>query len=379
MEEQRLRQRESEPKLHDYSWNEDRYLRWADLQKLFEKAPRVRRFNDMPWEQIQQALVKTYAGAEAPERVLSLKRAPILSVGARIQVIQPGGRSGNHRHFGEAVFYILEGKGHEVHDGKRYDWEAGDVVCVPTYCFHQHFVDSEGPATIFFCGRGCLAQSLNLGGMEQVELQADFKLPADAELLKDAQGRTTGYRRKDGVEIPLHWSSVSKEVMERKAKAARAPLKIETTYDQYIQQYWDESRWRETCPHVLKAKELPWENSRQGRQKYVVHPQIPFGLRTFDAFLQEIPPGGWSGKHCHVGEEVQFIIDGEGYSVLDGVRYDWGKWDVVCIPVMTTHQHFNSDSKRSALFISLQSRMYSFIGHGGVEHLEDASTYQAQK
>ena len=48
-----------------------------------------------------------------------------------------------------AVFYILDGKGHDVHDGVRYDWEAGDVCIVDNGCVHQHFNDDpDRPAHI---------------------------------------------------------------------------------------------------------------------------------------------------------------------------------------------------------------------------------------
>ncbi len=56
-------------------------------------------------------------------------------------VIAPGGKSDKHGHMNEAMFYILDGKGHEIHDGVRYDWEAGDVVVVENSCVHQHFND----------------------------------------------------------------------------------------------------------------------------------------------------------------------------------------------------------------------------------------------
>lgn len=56
-------------------------------------------------------------------------------------IMGPGGRSVKHGHMNEAVFYILDGKGHEIHDGKRYDWEAGDLVVVENACVHQHFND----------------------------------------------------------------------------------------------------------------------------------------------------------------------------------------------------------------------------------------------
>ena len=53
----------------------------------------------------------------------------------------PGGRTQKHGHVNEAAFYILDGVGHEIHDGIRYDWKAGDVAIVHNNCVHQHFND----------------------------------------------------------------------------------------------------------------------------------------------------------------------------------------------------------------------------------------------
>jgi gentisate 1,2-dioxygenase len=55
----------------------------------------------------------------------------------------PGGKSQKHGHVNEAAFYILDGAGYEIHDNKRYDWEAGDIAIVHNNCVHQHFNASE--------------------------------------------------------------------------------------------------------------------------------------------------------------------------------------------------------------------------------------------
>ncbi len=61
-----------------------------------------------------------------------------------IAEIAPGQATGKHRHFNEAMIYVLQGKGHSIIDGERYDWEEGDVISVPLYSWHQHFNDGEG-------------------------------------------------------------------------------------------------------------------------------------------------------------------------------------------------------------------------------------------
>lgn len=62
---------------------------------------------------------------------------------AHMVVVTPGGKSQKHGHVNEAIFYILDGEGYDVHDGKRYDWKAGDVCIVHNACVHQHFNSSE--------------------------------------------------------------------------------------------------------------------------------------------------------------------------------------------------------------------------------------------
>ena len=64
-----------------------------------------------------------------------------------IEEYGPGARSQKHGHVNEAAFYILDGTGYEIHDGIRYDWQAGDVAIVHMNCVHQHFnADPAKPA-----------------------------------------------------------------------------------------------------------------------------------------------------------------------------------------------------------------------------------------
>lgn len=66
-----------------------------------------------------------------------------------IDAYAPGAKTQRHAHMNSAVFYILEGRGYDVHDGRRHDWEAGDVCIVENACVHQHFnADPEKPAKV---------------------------------------------------------------------------------------------------------------------------------------------------------------------------------------------------------------------------------------
>lgn len=65
------------------------------------------------------------------------------SIFTHLTVLSPGGKSQKHGHANEAVFYILDGEGYDVHDGKRSDWKAGDIAIVPNNTVHQHFNKSK--------------------------------------------------------------------------------------------------------------------------------------------------------------------------------------------------------------------------------------------
>jgi mannose-6-phosphate isomerase-like protein (cupin superfamily) len=64
------------------------------------------------------------------------------SIECHIENYAPNGVAQKHGHMNSAVLYILKGKGHDVHEGRRFDWEAGDAMIVENACVHQHFNDS---------------------------------------------------------------------------------------------------------------------------------------------------------------------------------------------------------------------------------------------
>ncbi len=64
-------------------------------------------------------------------------------------VISPGKAQSKHRHPGEAILYIVDGEGHSVIDGRRYEWRTGDAMLVNHWSWHQHFNASrERPCTV---------------------------------------------------------------------------------------------------------------------------------------------------------------------------------------------------------------------------------------
>jgi len=53
--------------------------------------------------------------------------------------LAPGKYQSRHRHGGEAWLYVISGTGYSMIDDVRHDWEAGDLIVVDHWAWHQHF------------------------------------------------------------------------------------------------------------------------------------------------------------------------------------------------------------------------------------------------
>lgn len=109
---------------------------------------------------------------------------------------------------------------------------------------------------------------------------------------------------------------------------------------------------------VVKRGRLPVEVNEQGMMRWYMHPSITHTvLSTLLFFEQEIPPGSRSGRLRFQGGQVIFIVEGRGYTLLDGVRYDWAAGDVINLPLRKQGivvQHFNADPERPARFVATE-------------------------
>ena len=355
LERERVREKEAEPIEYDTAI-QDNIRHHKSTKEILAALPHTIHFEDRPWTQSVSCTHK-YMDQRAHTVPASEWLAPFYTMNAWHELLRPGHYMGTHRHINEAIFYIMEGGGWEIHDGVRWDWEAGDILCVPSYCIHTHFGDPVVGARFFATAQRSV-EFIGLGGTEQLEIHPNYReLSVDEQKLMGAD------------------EELQKVMAERLAYPA---LQGEpgNTYDEYMNKLTSEVQWRQGCTHVVKGSQMTWEDTQFGRIKYLVHPSIPTGLLTYEAWLQELPPGGKSGVHRHMGEELHMIVDGEGYDLHDGIQTDWTTHDVVYIPHNVTHQHVNTDPYKPALTYHVQSRLFDFIGHGGIEHLEDAPGYK---
>ena len=67
-----------------------------------------------------------------------------------IQMLPPGERLRAHRHTGSAVYYVVQGTGETIIDGRRFRWGKGDILTLPSWALHEHANPStREPAVLF--------------------------------------------------------------------------------------------------------------------------------------------------------------------------------------------------------------------------------------
>jgi gentisate 1,2-dioxygenase len=106
---------------------------YSNLYQALLEQPRVYSSRDVPWKGGPQLFGKHVVSPQAA--------AVTQSIETHIEVYAPGAYGQKHGHLNSAVFYVLKGRGHDIHDGNRIDWKAGDAMIVENGCVHQHFND----------------------------------------------------------------------------------------------------------------------------------------------------------------------------------------------------------------------------------------------
>jgi mannose-6-phosphate isomerase-like protein (cupin superfamily) len=108
---------------------------YGDLVSELLDQPRVYSSTDWKWKGGPQNFGKKIINPQVVKVAQSVE--------AHIDAFAPGGHGQNHGHMNSAVFYVLKGRGYDIHDGRRIDYDTGDALIVENACVHQHFNSDE--------------------------------------------------------------------------------------------------------------------------------------------------------------------------------------------------------------------------------------------
>ncbi len=260
------------------------------------------------------------------------------SLQAHFVELKPGGSNHGHGHQNEACFYILEGKGYEIHDGVRYEWEKDDLVIVHNDSVHRHYNRSQTERALALVMKAKSAW-MYLGLWQQ--------------------GRSAPLADPARYGPPADWSALWTPGATEKKK-------------------------------VVKPSDTRWENTRDGRVR-VMTSRARTDVRAWsvDVYQQAIAAGGRSAKHWHMADEILYVISGRGHSLhwevaaeigeryvariaKEPTRWEFAAGDLVYVPHNTVHQHSNDDPSGPLLVLSAQNRLFKLLGYDSVVYVEDA-------
>jgi hypothetical protein len=131
---------------------------------------------------------------------------------------------------------------------------------------------------------------------------------------------------------------------------------------------------------VIRGADRPWQQTRQGRLRFYLCRGVlaDAPLKDWHCFVLDVQRH--SGKHKHQGGLCIFVLEGEGYSVIDGERIDWQAGDLICLPIKPggcEHQHFNRHAEQPCKWVAfiykpLHDEVASYI-----EQKEPSPEFQA--
>ena len=268
---------------------------------------------------------------------------PFLTQTIQVHFVElpPNSSNHGHGHQNEAAFYILEGRGYEIHDDQRYDWKQGDLVFVHTDSVHRHFNPYDEKAVALVMKAKCTWMFLGL-------IQ---------------QGRSGPIERPDEFEDRSEWGLIwTPGVLDRRK--------------------------------VVTAEDSAWETTPMGRMR-VLNAKEMTGNRQFgvDVFELTVPGGSRSGKHWKMADEILYVLDGEGYSLhwevqaeiaekyyarvaKEPTRHEIRTGDTLYVPQNTIVQHFASDGTPLHL-LSAQNRVFKTLGYDNVHYFENAPEFES--
>jgi len=272
---------------------------------------------------------------------------------AAIQLLLPGEVARAHRHTPTAIRFIMEGSGgYTSVDGERVYMEPGDLILTPSWAWHDHG-NTTGKPVVWMDGLDVpLVQALN----------AMFFQFYDKEQYPLTKPKNSSTVLHGNASLSPTWV---------KERPQSSPLLLYS--------------WEKTYQSLGALRDIDGDEWDDIALEYT-HPQTGGALLpTMGCWVQMLRPGARLKAHRHTGSAVYYVVQGQGESIIDGVRFAWGQGDIITLPSWALHEHANLSPRDPAILFSIQDRpvltalgLYreeAFGDNGG--HQTVASTFKA--
>ncbi|WP_372814357.1 cupin domain-containing protein [Paenibacillus sp.] len=238
---------------------------------------------------------------------------------AAVQAVKPGEIAPAHRHTTTALRFIMKGRGAEGRvDGEKIPFEPGDYLITPTWAWHDHA--NQGDETVLWmdCLDTPFTMYMNVCFTEfHPDKQQPLQVPDDYSAQRYEGGMVRPVSDRTPQIAPLgryKWEQTSRG-LEGLSRFDPDPI------EGYAVEYINPSTGKDA-------------NDRIG------------------ARMQKLPLKFRGKAHRHVHSCVYHAFKGKGYTVMNGVRFDWSEGDFFVIPSWTWHEHVNTSDEEAALLFS---------------------------
>jgi gentisate 1,2-dioxygenase len=257
-------------------------------------------------------------------------------------------KSFGHRHTCEAVIYFLTGEGYSIIDGVRYDWKAGDFLCVPVFAWHRHVNTTDEPVVYVAGVTVPFSKAVGLSVFED-ELYPDewiFAQKGDEAMGSLIPGVAEGAPPPD----------------------AGAVSEAERIYRRELRYAHEEEARRRDGRVLVPAADVTFQETSLGSMAVIADPLVGFNLKVMATYLLDVPPGGASTLHRHTYEEACYFLAGEGLSIIADNPVRWTAGDAVYVPPFEWHEHVNQGQEAVRILVHTNRPLTEGIGLALTQH-----------
>jgi gentisate 1,2-dioxygenase len=262
--------------------------------------------------------------AEAERRVMVLENPGLpgqsratQSLFAGLQIILPGEIAPAHRHTASALRFIIEGKdAFTAVAGERTTMQPGDFVITPSWTWHDHGNEGNGPMVWL---DGLDMHVINM-------LAASFR--------EDMGGRAHKLERPEGA---------------APAEFGNNLMPVDVTHRSQTSPIFNYPyrKSRESLDALARMRDPdPWQAHKM---KFINPVNGGWAMPTLSTWIQLIPKGFKSAPYRSTDSAVFTVVEGHGRSTSGGETFNWGPHDIFVAPSWMAHTHEASDD--AVLFI----------------------------
>jgi len=263
---------------------------------------------------------------------------------AAVQAVKPGEIAPAHRHTTTALRFIMKGHGAEGRvDGEKIPFEPGDYLITPSMTWHDH--TNKGDETVLWMD--CLDTPFTL-----------YMNVCFTEFYPEKQQRLMV---PDDFSAKRYQGGMIRPISDRKPSIA--PL--------------GRYKWESTKNGVDGLSEFEPDPHDGYAIEYINPSNGKDANDRIGARMQKLPAGFRGKAHRHVHSNVVHVFKGQGYTVMNGVKFEWSEGDFFVIPSWTWHEHVNtSETEESWLFSTNDLPIMEAFDFERVEALESNNGYQ---